>query len=265
MNQLVLSTFTGIGMLDDGFRKNGFCVVSAGDLIYGQNIEDFRAVPNKFTGVIGGSPCQDFSRLRRIPPTGHGLKMLEQFKRIVQETNCDWFLHENVLGVPDIEIDGFHVIRFHLSPKEIGYSQSRNRKFQFGSKIGLLLEIEKKPFGGKVMQIATASEYNRKERRNWSDFCELQGLPKDFNLSEFSTTAKYKAVGNGVHLGVSFFVAKAIKKALLAENPKTIFNSKTCTCGCGTVVTGRKSTAFDSCRKRISNLRRKVSIQVETK
>ena len=29
---LVLSLFSGLGMLDEGFREEGFCVVSAGDI-----------------------------------------------------------------------------------------------------------------------------------------------------------------------------------------------------------------------------------------
>lgn len=256
--QLVLSTFTGIGMLDSGFRENGFCVVSAGDLIYNQSIENFRAIPNKFNGVIGGSPCQDFSRLRRTPPTGHGLQMIQEFKRVVLESNCDWFLHENVLGVPDIEIEGFHVIRFNLSPKDIGYKQSRNRRFQFGSRCGYLLNIERKPYRNKPEKIATASEFNNKNRRGWAEFCELQGLSPDFDLTAFSKSEKYKAVGNGVHVGVSYQVAKAIKEAISANEPKTVFNSKICECGCGVIVSKNRKTASDACRKRLSNKNRKI-------
>lgn len=50
--QLVLSTFTGIGMLDEGFKKNGFCVVSAGDIITNQPIQEFKGIENKFDGII---------------------------------------------------------------------------------------------------------------------------------------------------------------------------------------------------------------------
>ena len=37
---LVLSLFTGAGLLDQAFREQGFCVVSAGDIIYGQDVCD---------------------------------------------------------------------------------------------------------------------------------------------------------------------------------------------------------------------------------
>ncbi len=39
---LVLSLFTGAG------REQGFCVVSAGDIIYGQDIRDFHTIAGKF-------------------------------------------------------------------------------------------------------------------------------------------------------------------------------------------------------------------------
>jgi DNA (cytosine-5)-methyltransferase 1 len=36
MSQLILSLFSGIGLLDKAFKERGFTVVSAGDIIYGQ-------------------------------------------------------------------------------------------------------------------------------------------------------------------------------------------------------------------------------------
>lgn len=51
---VVLSTFTGAGLFDRGFREEGFCVVSAGDALWGQPIEEFSGVAGVFTGVIGG-------------------------------------------------------------------------------------------------------------------------------------------------------------------------------------------------------------------
>ena len=51
--QLVLSIFTGIGLLDKAFKETGFCVVSSGDLITGQDVRDFTGVKNKFDGLKG--------------------------------------------------------------------------------------------------------------------------------------------------------------------------------------------------------------------
>ena len=50
--QLVLSLFTGIGLLDKAFKENGFCVVSSGDLITGQDVRDFIGVKNKFDEMV---------------------------------------------------------------------------------------------------------------------------------------------------------------------------------------------------------------------
>jgi len=80
--QLVLSLFSGVGLLDKAFREAGFCVVSAGDLITGQDIRDFTGVKNKFNGVIGGSPCQDFSTLKRNRGN-YSLEMINEFMRVV--------------------------------------------------------------------------------------------------------------------------------------------------------------------------------------
>jgi len=61
--KLVLSLFTGAGLLDRGFREAGFCVVSAGDILWGHDVRDFQPASHTFEGVIGG-PCD-----RRLPKT----------------------------------------------------------------------------------------------------------------------------------------------------------------------------------------------------
>lgn len=99
--QLVLSLFSGIGLLDKAFKEAGFCVVSAGDLITGQDIRYFTGVKNKFNGIIGGSPCQDFSTLKRNRGS-YSLEMMYEFLRIVSESEPDWYLLENVKGVPNV-------------------------------------------------------------------------------------------------------------------------------------------------------------------
>jgi len=141
--ELVLSLFTGAGLLDRGFRLEGFCVVSAGDILTGQDIREFTAPRHKFSGVIGGSPCQEFSKAFRGVPTGYGLAMVGEFCRIVKESDSDWFLLENVPQVPSVEIPGFTVQRFNLNAKECGVSQNRLRCFQFGSRDGSRLVLDR--------------------------------------------------------------------------------------------------------------------------
>ena len=45
-------------MLDYAFRREGFCVVSGGDLVSGVDIRDCHFPAGVFSGVIGGDPCQ---------------------------------------------------------------------------------------------------------------------------------------------------------------------------------------------------------------
>lgn len=54
---LVLSLFTGSGLLDKGFQQTGFCVVSAGDILWGQDVRDFHwlAKSNHSPMAISGS------------------------------------------------------------------------------------------------------------------------------------------------------------------------------------------------------------------
>ncbi|MFZ2407129.1 MAG: DNA cytosine methyltransferase, partial [Methylobacter sp.] len=82
---LVLSLFPGIGLLDRAFEDLGFCVVRGPDLIFGGDIRRFSVPAGRFDGVIGGPPCQDFSKARRDDPTGQGMEMLYHYKRIVME------------------------------------------------------------------------------------------------------------------------------------------------------------------------------------
>lgn len=155
--QLVLSLFSGIGLLDKAFKEAGFCVVSAGDLILGQDIRDFTGIKNKFDGVIGGSPCQDFSTLKRDKGT-YSLDMLHEFMRVVSECEPNWYLLENVKGVPNVtDLIKNNVTWLHnksvthqlkkYSHQRIDINQgwyedtSRLRHIQFGSKDDLYLDI----------------------------------------------------------------------------------------------------------------------------
>jgi DNA (cytosine-5)-methyltransferase 1 len=247
---LILSLFPGIDLFGEGFREQGCCVVQAGDIILGQDIRKFRGVSGKFDGIIGGSPCQDFSQARRSAPTGYGLEMLSHFKRVVMECQPDWFLLENVPNVPPISVDGYEMQRFYLNANECGSRQNRNRFFQFGSKAGWVLDIKRLPKPAKSERCAMASEGNSANRRSWEEFCELQGIVEPFDLPDLTKGAAYKVVGNAVNLGVSRTVAAAISEAY--TNPTYLRDVKTCFCGCGRLLAGNQKTATDACRKRVS-------------
>jgi DNA (cytosine-5)-methyltransferase 1 len=251
MLNLVLSLFPGIDLLGRGFEAEGFCVVRGPDLLWGGDIRDFKPPPNIFVGIIAGSPCQDFSRARRSKPTGYGLEMLTEFARVVDLVSPDWWLLENVPTVPDVIIAGYITQRLDLNAKECGSTQNRSRHFQFGSHRGLqLVPARARSSATKSQPTVLASEGHHKNRRTWPDFCELQGLPRDFNLPGMTQVARYAAVGNGVHVAVARTLALAILNAYQRTKPIHL-----CACHCGRPVTGRQVAATPACRKRLQRRR----------
>ena len=142
--KLILSLFPGIDLLGRGFEAEGFCVVRGPDLLFGQDVRGFHVPAGKFEGVIGGSPCQDFSGERRTAPTGNGEAMLKEFARLVREAAPDWWLLENVPRVPDVAVVGYTVQRIHISAREAGVRQLRWRCFQFGHRDAAPLVIRRR-------------------------------------------------------------------------------------------------------------------------
>lgn len=94
--QLVLSLFTGAGLLDRAFEMYGACVVSAGDILHGKDIRDFHAIPGRFDGVIGGPPCQTFSSAALTGTTS--VNRIPEYLRIIEESQPKWAVMENVPG-----------------------------------------------------------------------------------------------------------------------------------------------------------------------
>lgn len=263
-NGLILSLFPGIDLLGMGFELEGYCVVRGPDLIFGQDIRNFHAVPGRFDGVIGGPPCQDFSRARRSAPTGYGLEMLGEFVRVVQEADPAWWLMENVDRVPDVAVAGYSVQRFDLNAKECGLRQSRLRHFQFGSKAGLVVIPRRiqQPSASQLEPACLATEGRKVDRRSWGDFCELQGLPRDFHLPGMTTEARYRAVGNGVPIPMARVVARAIRECAGVMGGSSITDIRLCKCGCGRVLEGRgdQRAATPACRKRLEKRRRESAL-----
>lgn len=205
----------------------------------------FHAPAGRFDGVIGGPPCPDYSRARRGPPTGYGDAMLREFLRVVAEAAPGWFLMENVPGVPSVTLPGYRVQRLDLDASQFGLRQRRLRHFQFGSVTGLVLVIRR----GAAREVpgcdptCVASEGRRAGRRDFPEFCALQGLPPGFDLPGFTLQAKYRAVGNGVPVPM----ARALARAIVSAAPSHAVT--VCDCGCGRAVTGAKRYALPRCRK----------------
>ncbi|MBS1157776.1 MAG: hypothetical protein H6R15_195 [Proteobacteria bacterium] len=252
--QTVLSLFPGIDLFGRGFEAAGFCVVRGPDPIFGGDIRDFHAQAGIFNGIIGGPPCQDFSRARRSEPTGAGIELIGEFVRVVTEAKPTWWLMENVPGVPDVKIDGYNHLRIDLNSRDCGMVQSRHRHFQWGHIAGRVPTVTRRRSvaPAESQPCCLASEGQSTSRRSWADFCELQGLPRDFDLPGMTLSAKYRAVGNGVPVQMATVMAQSVRNAV----PE--INVRLCACGCGRFVYGKQISAGPACRKRMS--RRESSI-----
>ena len=249
--ELILSIFPGIDLLGRAFEQINFCVVRGPDIITGGDIKDFHPPKAKFSGVIGGPPCQDFSQLNRTP-TKYGDGMLEEFGRVVVETDCDWFLFENVVCAPDIEIKGYSQQRFALDLAWFS-DFSRRRDFVFGSKSGHMLN----PMMGTRGDIAGTCVTGSDER-SFSACCEIQGLPGDFDIPFFSLAGKKQAVANAVPMHLGSYVADLIANTVyghVVTDKSAAKSHRRCNCGCGRAVMGRANYSGPSCRKRAQRSR----------
>ena len=247
---MVLSLFPGIDLLGRGFEDEGFCVVRGPDSIFGGDIRRFNPPAGKFNGVIGGPPCQDFSSARRCEPTGNGRAMLSEFVRVVDVAQPDWWLMENVPGVPDVQIDGYNWQRLDVKASEFGLKQRRLRHIQFGSRHGMVLVMER----NVPEQITAGAVMASDSETPWGNFCELQGLPAGFDIPSFTGRAKRTAVGNGVPLPMARGLARAVAGMVPAGSVRL------CACGCGRRVIGKQTFAGAACRMRVMRRRRRVSV-----
>ncbi|MDD3596754.1 DNA cytosine methyltransferase [Sulfuricurvum sp.] len=266
--QLLLSTFTGIGLLDRAFREAGFIVVSAGDLIFGQNIRHFKGIKGRFDGVFGGPPCQPFSDANRDRPGEdeyhYGLQMIDEFKRIVLECDPTWYLFENVRNAPNVIIDGYDHQRIDINQ---GWYEDvyRLRHIQFGHKEGKKISWPRGVTRPGMKSAALASD-----SRSFRELCSIQGLEDDFDLPDFTVKGKKKLVGNGVPLVMGRVIANAVRDCTvlnmcdlaaqdccdssIVDNCDVPVIKNYCACGCGRSVTGRRKTYDATCRKRLSRL-----------
>jgi DNA (cytosine-5)-methyltransferase 1 len=258
-SKLILSLFPGIGLLDMAFEREGFCVVRGPDLLWGGDIRRFRAPAGTFWGVMGGSPCQDFSAARRARPTGMGLQLLGEFRSVILVAGPQWYLLENVPRVPDLQIEGYTHQRIDL--QQGWYSGiSRLRHFQFGSRSGVYLQI---PRGRKVKGAEPA--VLACDGRSFREVCRLQGLDDSFDLPGFLVAEKIRAVGNGVPIVLGRVVARAIRRAYALalagdEDPISAECSRRiCACGCGRIVRGRALYDGPTCRKRAERRRTRIA------
>lgn len=243
---LILSLFPGIGMLDMAFEEEGFCLVRGPDLLWGGDIKTFHPPAGKFDGVIGGPPCQAFSRLAHIVrANGYALapNLIPEFERCVGEADPTWFLMENVEAAPIPAVDGYTVKDSIVRDVWVGGLTERKRRFSFGTRGGeQKLDIEwlalhssdpehsvmahggnrpvpvvliRDKHGGHRSKKSALKNYGYSTASAYVDALRKQGLPPDFlTKAPFTIAGKCLVVGNGVPLPMGRAIAKAVKRAL---------------------------------------------------
>jgi DNA (cytosine-5)-methyltransferase 1 len=238
---LVLSLFPGIGLLDMAFEQEGFCVVRGPDCLWGGDIRTFHPPAGVFDGVIGGPPCQPFSRLRHlVEHNGYRVaeNMIPEFERCIREAHPTWFVMENVPAAPDPVIPFYEVHTQILDNRWLGAEQRRRRRIWFGVySIRKPLAIDVELFeslyvapavmangGSRTVPVAVGSGKIKTTRARdigyvsgayFKEACRLQGLPEGFlDNAPFTLAGKVKVVGNGVPLPMGRAIARAVKRAM---------------------------------------------------
>lgn len=238
---LILSLFPGIGLLDHAFELEGFCVVRGPDLLWGGDVRSFHAPEGRFDGIIGGTPCQRFSRMVPIIlANGYDLApdLIPEFERVVAEAQPAWFLMENVQHAPEARVPGYQVHAPLFDNRWIGGEQSRRHRFCFGTRDGRQLRpvqaalecmawsprvcaagghVPMKLAAGKPKRRRTDGRLEAQKDRGRPYFEEakrLQGLPAEWDLPGFTVAGKVRALGNAVPLPMGRVIARAVKAAI---------------------------------------------------
>lgn len=235
---LVLSLFPGIGLLDRAFEEEGYTVVRGPDPLWGGDIRGFHPPGGVFAGVIGGPPCQAFSRLRRMfKHETPAENLIPEYERCTLEAAPSWFLMEMVPEGPEPVVPGYRVAAELVRDVWVGGATQRMRRFSFGTREGTPLNVEtlalhepdplpavtasgatwipirhggsgkpKRTQRGRVAGLKTAKYFDQAK--------VAQGLPEDFDLPGFTVREKIRAIGNGVPLPMGRAVARAVREAL---------------------------------------------------
>lgn len=178
--------------------------------------------------------------------------MIAEFIRCAEAAQPDWWLLENVPGVPNVKIPGYNWQRLDLRASEFGLKQRRLRHIQFGSRHGMVLVMPRNTSTAEEAGAVMATD----NKTPWAKFCSLQGLPEDFDIPAFTSTEKRKAIGNGVPLPMANALATAVANMV----PAGAVNL--CMCGingsCGRPLIGNQTYAGAGCRMRAMRNRRKA-------
>lgn len=241
MGDLILSLFPGADLLGLAFESEGFTVVQGPDVIFGRDIRNFHVPPGRFDGVIGGPPCQAFSRLRHIVQhNGYQTapNLIPEFERCIAEAQPEWFLMENVPDAPIPMVSGYTVDAQLVEDVAVGGATMRKRRFSFGARELRWLHVVTLALWSSDPEPAVVASGPRTHPVKFREACipkhavvagrgrrltvaevaVRQGLPADFLAdAPFTASGKVRVMGQGVPLPMGRAIARAVKAALAAE------------------------------------------------
>jgi len=164
----VVDVFSGVGGLSLGAARAGFKVIAAIDIdkrmldshainfpsclhietditnLDGTQLSEKTGLHTEYFGLIGGPPCQGFSRIGRRKRNDLRNTYFSHFFRLVAESRPCFYLAENVLGILDnkydrirhkafSQIEGYKNIKpLILKASDYGAATSRKRVFFIG-------------------------------------------------------------------------------------------------------------------------------------
>jgi DNA (cytosine-5)-methyltransferase 1 len=245
--ELVLSLYPGVDLLGRAFTAAGFCVVLGPDHLLDTSIEDFHVPADRFTGVIGGPPCTEYSDANRRRHTPEGDRLVRHFMRVVDESAAEWFLMESVRNVPDVQLDHYAVQRLDCYDLDFGGRQTRLRHVQFGSLKGDIIRPLRTRNAWPVTPVPTVTTAPCGPGDRHSRRCGKQGFPT-LPLRALTPTARRRVIGNGVPFEIGIALANAVRGRSQRDD-------QDCCCGCGRRLTPWQRHANDACRKRMQRRR----------
>lgn len=233
---LILSLFPGIGLLDRAFEEEGFCIVRGPDLLWGGDVRSFRPPAGVFDGVIGGPPCQAFSRLRfLVEANGYRVapNLIPEFERILDAVRPRWFVMENVPDAPsprqatdsalvcDVDCGGLtsRLRRFSWAGCELHLPSCTGARAAF---LAVTCDARDVPvaIGGsgkpkRRNQGSSGTAPHEGPKLSVAEMLRRQGHePTMLDECPMTDAGKRKLVGNGVPLAMGRAVARAVRAAL---------------------------------------------------